>query len=363
MPKPSKKTYRQQRAEKKAKKQAKALKLQNEENEYNKLPKSFVLRRGRIGKSSKTLVQDTRFLMLPLTAYNLEERPSNTMNDLKFAAMEMCVTHMLIFSRPASGLHMRIGKLPRGPTCLFKVEGYSLRKDIQKMTGIIYPPNCPEMSTPPLLILNGFNKGGEELKTLRLVLQQLFPPVQASVTQVNKFRRCVLFNYNEEDNTVDMRHYVVKVRDSRKEDIHEEILKDDMMIDDDNNMNVNGEQNVLLPITSNGKENVEKRKSYVKLIDIGPRMRLRLLSIYSDFMKGKVLYRLYDYDDDEKWMNMHKEEVKQADIERKENIEKMKMEKSKKMKERKMQEEEDDEEEDDDFYFDDDLNMDGDDDE
>ncbi|EDR29300.1 hypothetical protein, conserved [Entamoeba dispar SAW760] len=346
MPKTSKKTYREQRAAKKAAKECKAIKLQNEENEYKKLPKSFVIRRGKIGKSSKALVQDTRFVMLPLTAINLQERPSNTLSDLKFAAMEMCVSHMLIYSNSASGLHLRIGKLPRGPTCLFKVEEYTLRKDIQKSSGIMYPPNSPEMTTSPLLILNGFNQGGEQLKTLRIVLQQLFPPIQASVAKIKKYRRALLFNYDKETDMVELRHYVIRVRDSKREDI------------EGNNEDEEKEEKVVLPVNKMGKENIEKQKSYVKLIDIGPRLKLHLLSINSDFMKGKCLYRLYDYDDDEAWMKENTEKVKQADQQRSENIQKLKEEQKKKKEQRmKMEKEEDDDEDDadDQFYFDEEL--------
>ncbi|KAL7717577.1 Brix domain-containing protein [Entamoeba marina] len=290
MPRIKKQTYRQIRQERKEKKREKSVKLQNEEIEYKRIPKSFVIHRGRVGKIGKELVKDSRYFMLPHTATHLQERSSNTINELKMAGMEMYVSHFLIYTSAASGLHLRIGKLPRGPTCLFKVVEYSLRKDIQKASGVMYPNTSVELRHPPLLILSGFNKGGEQLKTARMVLQQMFPPIQASVVKLDTYKRALLFSYDAETDTIHMRHYAIRTRKPTRDDIGKET---DETFE---------EEKVVLPVDFNGNENVQKKKSFVRLIDIGPRLSLKLLSIYSDFLKGKVLYRLYDYQDDTEWL-------------------------------------------------------------
>ncbi|KAL7719671.1 Brix domain-containing protein [Entamoeba marina] len=258
MPRIKKQTYRQIRQERKEKKREKSVKLQNEEIEYKRIPKSFVIHRGRVGKIGKELVKDSRYFMLPHTATHLQERSSNTINELKMAGMEMYVSHFLIYTSAASGLHLRIGKLPRGPTCL-------LKKDIQKASGVMYPNTSVELRHPPLLILSGFNKGGEQLKTARMVLQQMFPPIQASVVKLDTYKRALLFSYDAETDTIHMRHYAIRTRKPTRDDIGKET-----------------ERKVVLPVDFNGNEN--------------------LLSIYSDFLKGKVLYRLYDYQDDTEWL-------------------------------------------------------------
>jgi Brix domain len=41
------------------------------------------------------------------------------------------VTHMILFSRTETGVHLRIARTPRGPTLHFKVHSYSLSKDVK----------------------------------------------------------------------------------------------------------------------------------------------------------------------------------------------------------------------------------------
>ncbi|ELP85368.1 hypothetical protein EIN_086400 [Entamoeba invadens IP1] len=347
MPRTYKQTYSQKRAKKKEESLKKAEKLKANELEYRRTPKSFVIRRGRIGKIARDLVKDTRYLMLPNTAINLRERASNTVNELKMAGLEMCVSHFLVYSSASTGLHLRIAKLPRGPTCLFKVEEYSLKKDLQAANNLTLSQTSYVMRHPPLLILNGFNKGGEEMKTVRTVLQMMFPPIQASVARLHQFRRAMLFSYDEKTGLIDLRHYLIKTRQAHEKQRKEEEEEEDEDIPEDK---------VVLPINEDGKENIMKKKTLVKLVEIGPRMTLKLLSILSDFLRGRIVYRLYDYDDDEKWMKDNAEVFQQAKQEYVENKEKRKEKEKKKrmdMEKDKQRMEEDSENDEDDVFYDD----------
>jgi ribosome biogenesis protein SSF1/2 len=98
-------------------------------------PKSMVIRigAGDVGSSVSQLVTDVRRVMEPETAVRLKERKANRLRDYVAMAGPLGVTHLLLFSRSETGnTNLRIGLAPRGPTLHFRVETYSLCKDIRK---------------------------------------------------------------------------------------------------------------------------------------------------------------------------------------------------------------------------------------
>jgi len=98
-------------------------------------PKSMVIRigAGEVGSSVSQLVTDVRKVMEPGTAIRLKERKANRLRDYVAMAGPLGVTHLLLFSRSETGnTNMRIALAPRGPTLHFRVEKYSLCKDIKR---------------------------------------------------------------------------------------------------------------------------------------------------------------------------------------------------------------------------------------
>ncbi len=98
-------------------------------------PKSMVIRigAGEVGSSVSQLVSDVRRVMEPGTASRLKERRANRLRDYTSMCGPLGVTHLLLFSRSESGnTNLRIALTPRGPTLNFRVEKYSLSKDVQK---------------------------------------------------------------------------------------------------------------------------------------------------------------------------------------------------------------------------------------
>lgn len=99
-------------------------------------PKSMVIRigAGEVGSSISQLASDVRKVMEPGTASRLKERRNNRLKDYVVMCGPLGVTHLLLFSRSEGGnTNMRIALAPRGPTLNFRVEKYSLCKDIQKI--------------------------------------------------------------------------------------------------------------------------------------------------------------------------------------------------------------------------------------
>jgi len=98
-------------------------------------PKSMVIRigAGTVGTSVSQLASDVRGVMEPGTASRLKERRANKLRDYTTMCGPLGVTHLLLFSRSDSGnTNLRIALTPRGPTLHFRVERYSLSKDVQK---------------------------------------------------------------------------------------------------------------------------------------------------------------------------------------------------------------------------------------
>jgi ribosome biogenesis protein SSF1/2 len=95
-------------------------------------PKSFVIKRGRIGMYTKELLQDTRDLLYPFTASKLKESKKNTLKDFIAVSGQFAVSHMLVFSQTDKSCYLRVIKNPKGPTVTFKIDEYSLAKDVVK---------------------------------------------------------------------------------------------------------------------------------------------------------------------------------------------------------------------------------------
>ena len=98
--------------------------------EYNEAPKSFIIKRGKIGLFLRELVSNLRELMYPFTAANLKESKRNSIKDFLGVAGQLGITHMMIMTQTEMGNYLRFIKNPKGPTITMKIEEYSLSKDV-----------------------------------------------------------------------------------------------------------------------------------------------------------------------------------------------------------------------------------------
>ncbi|KAA0160312.1 hypothetical protein FNF28_05508 [Cafeteria roenbergensis] len=125
------------------------------EEEEGKLPKSFILRRGKGDKTIGTLVQDMRRMMSPYTAAKLKSRKANNMKDFVAVAGPMGVTHCLLFTQTDKAVNLRVGRLPRGPSVTFRVHAYSLANQVlaaQRRPAFV----SEAFRFPPIVVLSGF---------------------------------------------------------------------------------------------------------------------------------------------------------------------------------------------------------------
>jgi len=116
-------------------------------------PKSMVIRigAGEVGTSVSQLATDVRRVMEPGTASRLRERKANRLRDYVTMCGPLGVSHLLLFSRSESGnTNLRLALTPRGPTFHFRVDKYSLAKDVQRAQR--HPKGGgKEYTSPPLV--------------------------------------------------------------------------------------------------------------------------------------------------------------------------------------------------------------------
>ncbi|KAI2629422.1 Brix domain-containing protein [Xylaria nigripes] len=322
-------------------------------------PKSMVIRigAGEVGSSVSQLAKDVRKVMEPGTASRLKERRANRLRDYVTMTGPLGVTHLLLFSRSSSGnTNLRVATTPRGPTLHFRVEKYSLCKDVRRAQR--HPRGGgKEYDTPPLLIMNNISTPGADansavpkhLETLTTtIFQSMFPRINPQTTPLKSIRRVLLLNRepatDKDDGSfvLNFRHYAITTkaagisRPLRRLNAAEKILNGksgrkggvpnlgklediaDFMIGGENGegymtdatsgseMDTDAEvevlddapRKVLSSKARAARENagddaaddgrVERRQ--VKLVELGPRMRLRMTKVEEGLCSGKVMW-------------------------------------------------------------------------
>ncbi|KAI8059445.1 Brix domain-containing protein [Gongronella butleri] len=278
------------------------------EEEYDKVPKSFVMRSGDVGRSVTTLVGNVRRIMEPNTATHLRERRTNKLKDFVAVAGQLGVTNFMIFSRTEKHVNLRICRVPRGPTLSFRVLDYALTKDclaLQKH------PHTSDMDfrTSPLLVLNNFRQEGKEFKVMSAMLQNMFPAIDVQTMQLSQARRVLLYNYNEDAETIDVRHYGIGVKATgvsksikrvvstqipdlgKFEDISDYVLKEAIISESD--VEDGTDATVTLGQDYRGRNNRKNEQRAVRLYELGPRMTLQLYKVENGMCDGEVLYNRY----------------------------------------------------------------------
>lgn len=306
------------------------------EEDLSKIPKSMVLHLGAALKnhSLSQLVNDFRNTMQPYTAINLRERKSNKLKDFIVMCGPLGVSDIFIFNQSATGnITLRMGKLPRGPTLQFRVNTYSLCKDVRRI--LKHPKSVGkdslEFHQPPLLVLNGFtavNEAESHEKLLITMFQNMFPPIQPQITKVNTIKRVLLITKDKKTGEIELRHYAINtklVEESRNvkkliqshhnlkkklpkmtnaQDVSDLILDpyaiggltSDSEVEDDAVVEVQHEELVKKDAkkpeeTGTNSVTTERKKRAIKLIELGPRINMSLMKIEEGLVgSSKTLY-------------------------------------------------------------------------
>ncbi|KAJ7445746.1 Brix domain-containing protein [Mycena galericulata] len=293
------------------------------------VPKSFIIKHGPVGHSIAQLVRDFRKVMEPNTASRLKERNRNKLKDYLTLAPALQVTHLLAFTLTPIAPSLRIIRLSSGPTLSFRVERYSLMKDILNTSRRARSIGMEYLS-PPLLVLASFPAPSPttppHLTLLMKSFQSLFPPLSPHTLALSSARRVVLISYNAERGTVDFRHYVITVKPygvskrvrrvlegaqkasggildlGNEKDVADFLLRKRGEAGPDGGYesaassteSVAGDDGDAVDLADDyvGRNNKKGQRRAVRLDEVGPRMELRLVKITEGVpgKEGSVIY-------------------------------------------------------------------------
>ncbi|KAF9532346.1 Brix domain-containing protein [Crepidotus variabilis] len=290
-------------------------------------PKSFIIKHGQVGSSISQLVRDMRKVMEPNTASRLKERNRNKLKDFMTLGPALGVSHILAFTLTPVAPSLRIVKLSDGPTLSFRIERYSLVKDVISTTRRAKSIGL-EYLTPPLLVLASFPPPSPttppHLPLLMKSFQSLFPPLSPQTISLSSARRVVLISYNADRGTVDFRHYIIKVKPygvsrrvrkvleaasypstgildlGKEKDVADFLLRKrgepgpDGYESASSAESVAGDDGDAVDLAEDyvGRNNKKGQRRAVRLDEVGPRMELRLIKITEGVpgKEGAVMY-------------------------------------------------------------------------
>lgn len=176
------------------------------------------------------------------------------------------------------------------------------------------------LQSPPLLIMNGFGNRDEQdpYKIVSLMLQSMFPPIKVQSMNLTACKRVVLFNLTKDPETgedyIEFRHYGISARQravnrSIKKLVNNNRVPDmskfndlaDFIMHSRNKANAGfsseseaddlPESRIVLP------EDYQDKKGgsnvALKLHELGPRMKLKLVKIEEGFCRGNVVFHAH----------------------------------------------------------------------
>ncbi|KRX44704.1 Suppressor of SWI4 1 -like protein [Trichinella murrelli] len=285
-----------------------------EPESLTKAPHSFIFHRGRVGSYVRRLIGDLRKTFSPFSAAKLkvgncfgcaysascgclllQVRKSNSLKDFVSIAGPLSVSHMLIFTRSESFLNMRLIRLPRGPTLMFRVLEYTLAKDVvSALRKSVHSKWQPNFS--PLLIFNGFENDNNAVKLTHTMFQTMLPSLNVDSVRSDQVEQHSTIAIKVVPSGVSKQAKVFlknRVPDlGRHQDISDFFIKPQYLSESEQEGEVEGNV-VELPQQINAPGCKNATEVAVRLIEMGPRLRLQLIKIEEGISNGPVLYNRF----------------------------------------------------------------------
>lgn len=280
-----------------------------------KVPRSLVFRRGKIPAGVRDLVPDMRRMFMPNTALNLKERRFNNIRDYVSVSSQLGVSHFYILSATDRAPYLRFAKVPQGPTLTFRVLEYTLAADVRATQRRPVTLQDGDFSHAPLLVLNNFATppGADAAKANAAKLtaemfRKSFPAVDVNEAKLSDMRRVILIDRDDEEDVVRVRHYAVRVQAAglsksvRKITVRHKVPKLAKLHDVAELVDGTGAPGAFssdsemddtpIPVTlpQPVKRLQSGASSTVKLVEVGPRLTLRLIKAQGGMCDGPVLY-------------------------------------------------------------------------
>jgi len=319
-------------------------------------PHSMVISRGKVGKNTLALIEDIKKIYEPYTATNVKVQRTNKLKDFVSIAPTYSVTHIIALNKTDTNLNLRIIRVPRGPTLWFNVKSYILCKDVQN--SINRPHVDQHLHTEPALcVMNNFDTSLKQSKLCKTFIQSMFPTTNIPTLKLDSVRRVVIWQYNQEEESIDFRQYVIScipagcskeiksiiqtggsltkklpdvgkledisefLKEEATEDVNEDFTEQVKSENEDGNeetekakindpkptlkikieSDIDGftsnedQAHVSLPETIKpNKGNIANEKSKIVLTELGPRLTINLVKVQSGVNDGEILYHKFE---------------------------------------------------------------------
>jgi ribosome biogenesis protein SSF1/2 len=301
--------------------------------EQKKVPRSIVVRHGRTARGVTDLVEELRKVMMPHTALKLKERKNASLKDYTAVAAPLDVTHLLVLSQGKRSPNLKVVRLPLGPTLTFRVTAYALGRQIRAAQKHYFDPSVALLN-PPLVVLNNFEGVAGERRHLALTsltFQSMFPAINVRQVKLANCKRVLLLHLNEEDESIELRHYLVRTTLHGASRVIKRVLRagvpdlggaedvaeildraagyatSDSEADDDAKVQLQPSERERAAAAAAARRAAKKggaaqaaaaaaaapgaaAQSVVKLSEIGPRLTLKLIKVEDGVFTGEVQY-------------------------------------------------------------------------
>ena len=296
---------------------------------------SAIYHRGTADPSMNEFLRDWRRTFHPYTFSKLKQNSRMTAKDVAAVSELLSLKHLHLFTSSMQGAMLRLGRLPHGPTLTFRVESYSTACDALRIQKKVYTSGQIHYDHPPVIICNGFSKTANNRSELRLLSQffcSLSPDLSVEKdSHLNRLSRvlffhCLMNNERATDNIglessvkehkvakasksreiwIEVRHYgrilrPVVIRHTFAEkrisnspvSLKHKKKKPDITGMDKPSSETDGEgKSVCLPENTTYRDH--RGRFRLKLVELGPRLTLRLLRVESRLCEGEIIYHAH----------------------------------------------------------------------
>jgi ribosome biogenesis protein SSF1/2 len=190
----------------------------------------------------------------------------------------------MLITNTTNNSYLKVIKLPDGPTITFKIGSFTLSTDVRAALKKSVRLQ-PDFKAPPMLVMR--NVEG----TCNLLFRSIFPSMPLQEIKLKRCRRIVLVN--EVEGTYYFRHYMIKSRPSGISQALKTLSKN--RIPNLNKYNsisewVENEGNASESEYEDAEIPEESRKVSLRLVELGPRITMKLHKIEEGICSGNVLY-------------------------------------------------------------------------
>lgn len=270
----------------------------------------MVVKFGDVSPNLTQLVRDLRCALAPNTYSHLRESKRTKLRDYVKAGKQLGASTLISVTKTDSNSYFKLGRLPEGPTSVFRLSEFSLSHDVRVSSRRPRSLSDRDLLAPPVLILHGFDDQSEISSILKSQFEQLVPSLDVQKVNPKLLRRVLLVSLDLSDDRksyrINLRHFAISIRNTSVSRAVDKLLKSRSsskklakLVDPADLLDLVSEselENDTLPISVSPAKfalhSIPKSASLgVKLVELGPRLDLDLVRVQDGlFQEGNDLF-------------------------------------------------------------------------